>query len=302
MAWFVIAAMAASALASASQNRANANSTRAWTEYNLKVNKLNADWQAEELRRAGAYERYMAVSMANMNAQNIYEDAKLNASYAQKVGFYNSQLLRDEAEAVYEQLELDEQQLEKRLDIMSGNMRVAYAASGVMLDQDSPLQAEVSHRAEGALETDVMRYNANLKASKLLDAAALGQWETDRAVEQIMYEGKMKYLGATYGAAIQIGQQAMSLANQANVLQYNAVSQGAKISMTGVFQEAQYAQAATNALISGLFNTSSAVHQQYAATKIKNTYPRTDLYGRRVTTTSNDPMYGGGYPTELLVQ
>lgn len=257
---------------------------------NAKTDLRYSQYNADMVLQAGQANAAMIAGLAGANAAMTMAAAKFNIEIGSQVDQYNAQLrsflgdfnaslLENEAQLVWESAELDLLQMEQQFARDLGTMRVNYGKSGVLMDQDSPLQAQIDAQTQHELDVMIVRHGADLQAKKLQDAAARSRWEGNVEAQSIMYEGFMNNI-------MQFGQATLTAAGQvvqgnanAAMTMYNSQIQANQILVGGQQDYASYKSADRQALMSGLFSAAGSLGKRY--------------FDNKVPTVTN-PFTGGG--------
>jgi len=298
----------------------SARTAQAYANYNARQ-VINAGYV--NARNISAVSQAMVnMTMANaafgveMNAEVSAHNAELKSF----LGDYNASLLEDQARQVWEASDLDITQMDNVFSRQLGNMKVGYGKSGVMMNQDSPLVAQIDAETQHQLDVMVVQHGADLKAHKLLDAAAMSRWEGNMAAATIMFEGRMNAM-SNYGNALMSAAGTTIQGNiNSQMSMYNATVQGNQIGMGGNAAYATYqsqdAQAFTSGVMQGVTKVASynwGGSSSTTATTMTDTWTKNvnnDLYnsknmangmfGDRPSSSWANSVYQSAYQDSLL--
>jgi hypothetical protein len=199
----------------------------------------------------------MIMSAAGVNDTGQQQIAQYNANLQSFLGDYNASLLETEVGRIWEALDLDILQMEQQFARERGDIEVGYGASGVMMNQDSPLTAVIDARTQQELDLMIVRHNADIQASKLLDAAAKGRWEGNMAAASIMFESKISsstnYANAVLSAMGTVAQGTID----SKMTLYNTGIGAEQTRLQGVSNYSTYKSQDQQALANGLFQAGS---------------------------------------------
>ncbi|MGD9156922.1 MAG: hypothetical protein PVG39_00820 [Desulfobacteraceae bacterium] len=268
--WGIIASAASSStssLLSYGYNMQNADNVLALAKANSAALAKLGDSQAGAILAMGKVNAMISLGLGEMEYELIMEKAKFNAKVSSMIGDYNAHLLEDEARLIWNQADLDEERLEEEYARAEGHMQVGFGASGVIMDQDSPLEAIIGLRTQGAMDKFILRHNADIKAGKVLDAAARSRWEGNFAAQQMIIEGQLNafnsYANRYLSAAGSIAQANIS----AKATAYNYSVQAWQALNNGLVQYSNAKNSAQASLLSGLLGTGSSTTSSILSSK-----------------------------------
>lgn len=273
MGYWLLAAAAVSLLSNYSSSQSDAATTRKNAAANasalLKAGKVNAD----SIMALGQMNMQIGLGLGRMESDLIQMKSKYNAGIKSMIGEYNAILLEEDARLVWEKADLDISQIEDRYAEAEGKLQVGFGASGVIMNQDSALDAVIDLRTKKALDSFIVSRGADIEAGKILDAAARSTWEGNLAAQQIIMEGKLGSFGA-YGSrylnAIGAGVQAVINANSTI---YNSEVAAWQTLTTGQASSTNQQNQATSNLISGLFSAyASSYSSNLSNTAVTSNY------------------------------
>jgi len=267
-----------------------------------KMQSIYSQYNAIQTARAGAANARARAAVAGLNADmtlmgttfNITQQLqfdKYNAQLKSFLGDYNADLLENEAARVWEAADLELLQRGQVFSREFGQMKTGYGASGVMMNSDSPLLAQIDATTQHEMDVMVVKYNADIQAKKILDAAAQSRWEGNMAAQSIIYEGGMN-AATTYGNAIlsATGTRLQGGIDSAMTL-YNSQVNANQILMGGNNAISDWQSKDNQAMASGLFQAGTTVANAYANYKTPTVNKTTGTTGTGVPY-RNAPAYG----------
>lgn len=256
MAWWFIAASLASSLLS---NNSSGDTDRSYANYNAGKTLEAGGANAYSTRAVAGLNSQMSLLAGQTEANSLILMADYNSAVKSLLGDKNAQILENEANIVWQQAGLDVKQLEDTFSRQKGEMQVGYAASGVIMNQDSPLDAVVDAQTKHEMDVFVVKHGADIQANKLLDAAARSRWEGNMEAQSIAFEGRMNAIRAVGNATLRsLGYQAQGAIDAESIL-YNASVDSDRIKHGG-YAQGDYADSkADSDMWSGIFNTASKV-------------------------------------------
>lgn len=268
--WPMIVTAAASAVYSAvsssNQAKSNAKNTRAAALANSR-----AATQAAIANRNASYaianaNIAIAASQANFANQANWIVAQRNQRLIEAQTEYSQLLLDREEDLLWDQLELDVKQREKIRDSDVGAYEAEVSASGIVIGEGSTANVAEHIITEADFDTMVMRHNADIAATDILNARARSEWEGMMAVQQAMWDGATNSASSTLSAL----SSAAGIGAQTTINSSAAMTQTYLNNWSSMYnanlQASQYDQASNQALVSGLFQVGSAIASNYRAT------------------------------------
>ncbi len=261
-----------------SNSRANARASRTAAQYNYQQTLRTAKFNNQISSAVTAANNAVIMGAAQVTSGITQQIALYNAELKRTVANHNALLLENEAELVYEAAELDAEQFIRAADQQQGAMKVAYGASGVVMDdpRDTPSQRLLDAEIEEELEVSIIRHNADIQASKLLLGAATSRWEGEVAANQIIFEGFSSANANMVQAGAQvIGNTAQTALDNA-ARTFNARSRADEILYRGNLDAWQFRKQGDQALTRGLFGAGMAYAGYKANTAGNNVAPYTN--------------------------
>jgi len=263
MAWMIIAAQAISSIISANSASKQNESQLAWNRYNAEANYNTALTNIAARSAISQANAAMAMATGRLQANASLATAETNANIIWATTVYNDRLLAEELDQMWNAEELDQGLLAKQRAVERGGIEAQQAASGTVMGQDSNADVIIDQKTAEALDSFVIRHNADIKAAEISNARAKGLWEGNMAVKKTLWEGN---LAAN-----------MSLANSklqaAGMITESIISNAADRASAISARDAGMAGADTNynqnntqigsSLLSGLFNTGAQAASDY---------------------------------------
>lgn len=285
MAWYIPMVISAvgSAVNYSSQNKQNSNQA-AWNRYNAHMS-YNADManigamgkigamNASAQMAAGRINAQLERSAGEINARAIEMTTAYNASLINLTTAYNTTLLDDEIAMMWEAANLDILHLENQRAVEKGAIEGQQAGSGVVMGQDSAEDVIVSQQTQAALDTFVVRHNANREAEKIRIQIDENIFNGTLAWQQTMFQGSMDALMTRTNAELR-AQGALANA---------AIGAAATMAETGINQAAAR-QSARYRLDAGLAGATMQYNQN--KTTIKNNFVN-GLFGAGISGAQN---------------
>jgi hypothetical protein len=270
MVWGAVAVAVGSAIygavSSSQANKRNARLSSEWAQYNAAVAQGVGRANAQAANDFAAINASMVMMGAQAEAAIAAKTAEYNAGIRLQVAEYNARMIEKEIPLIWDQANLDIFNLGQEMDQLVGANRAMYGASGVRLDEGTPLDVEVSNRTQEAMEVAIIRHNADVAAARLVDQAAMSRWEGTVEAGQIMYEGRMSGALSLARGTLQAGGMLAQGSYDSAMLKYNAAVNSRRMTIGGRVKAADYRAAGDRALVDGLFNATSKGVQAYAAT------------------------------------
>lgn len=264
------------------------------------LNDIYSRYNAIQIERAGATNAQKRREMAGLNSDlllqstafNIGQDFQIdqyNANLKSFLGDYNASLLEDEARYVWEAADLDILQRDNVFARELGQLKTGYGASGVMMNQDSPLTAQIDAKTQHAMDVMVVRYNADTQAKKILDAAAKSRWEGNMAAQSIMYQGNINSATKYGNAALQSAGILTQGGIDADMTLYNTAIQKNQTQMSGNIFQQSWESKDNQAMATGLFQGATTVASAYGRNKEPATTTPESMWGVRTTSSTLNP-------------
>lgn len=238
-----------------------------YSQYNAIQQQRAGQINANAIRGAANANAALIMGAAGFNIENQFRLDKYNADLKSFLGDYNAGLLENEAALTWEAAELELDQMENVFEREFGRMKTGYGASGVMMNQDTPLVAQIDATTQYEMDVMIVRHGADIRSKKLLDSAARSRWEGNMAAASIMFEGKMNAAGMAGNAQVQAAGVLTQGGINADMMAYNASVGANQTSMAGIFQHDLYTSKDNQAFATGLFQAGTSAASSYYNSK-----------------------------------
>jgi hypothetical protein len=212
------------------------------------------------------------MAMAAAGAENQNRRALIDSNIRSKLFLsnYESTLLENEALLIGEAVELDVKQLERKHAKAIGSMRTSQAASGAIIDQDSPAQAVADAREQQELEKFIIRRGGDIQMQKLMDKAAFGRWEAGLEANSMAVEGRILETSNITGAFLRGFGITSQASIDAQVTGYNSGINAGQAYNTGMQKSDAYSNTAASSFWSGMFGAGTSAAKNYVKMKTEN--------------------------------
>ena len=266
----------------------------AWAKYNammqLNTDLYNIDSQFDlALMNAG-----LVSGMAGIKNAAIQENAEYNAAIIYSTTIYNDALLEQELVRVWQDEDLELEQLEMFRARERGGIVADQAASGTVIAVGSNADVIISQRTQEAMDANIVMFNADRKAADIHNQRAQGNWQGQVAISHVLWDGEVQSYVNEANATIQSASIITGAKIKRRADTYTA-NQRSYMSGVGIdMSMAQFDMQNTQNMIGGLFNAAST----YAV----GTYARKLPITTGATTSTGGGSSGGGYlaPPPLL--
>lgn len=246
------------------QGYANAESIRNATAYNSAVTEMASEYSASAIEQTAIFNVMAGTILATRESEAITMVANYNGQLRLQTAEHNATLLVEEAELAWVAAGLDEMLFEQQAQKTLGAIQTGYAKNGLMLDTGTTLNTLIDARTQFNLEKHIIRFNADIKAKKLLDKAAVSMWEGRAEANAIVYEGiiasEMTEFRQGVTNVINIGQSTFDAA----MTRFQGRLEADGIRWEGEWLAMQAESGADAAFVTGLFNAGSSAMKSYA--------------------------------------
>jgi hypothetical protein len=99
------------------------------------------------------------------------QQAQANFEYQAQIAEYNAQVANNNATAARQAADFEANKFDLRLRKLQATNIVSFAKSGVVINQDTPLEIAVENATEGALERATIIHNGEIQANAALAQA-----------------------------------------------------------------------------------------------------------------------------------
>jgi len=213
-----------------------------------------------------AISKYNAQTLMDLNDEKLElssKSASYNIGVLQATAEYNDALLEEELSLMWDSHELDLVQLHQQREAERGDIIATQAASGTVIGEGSNADIVAYSMAQEALDTLVVRHNADIGASKISNARAQNNFKTTSAINKIIWDNEV---GATLAysntlaqvKAIGFGSAISAKADTASAKQQ--LIAGVSGSNT---QYAEISDKNRNNLVNGMFSSAAQVASVY---------------------------------------
>jgi len=274
MAWWVGALIQAapyiySAIAGKNQgdNQSDITSTTALAN-SIAINAAGAA-NAKSVMAMAMLKANLGVAIAENQNVQVRALTDMNAERASFMGDYEASLLENEAALTVEAAGLDLKQLDRMHKQAIGDIKVNQAASGAIINQDTPADSINAAKEQQAMEEFIVRRGADIQYAKFMDAAALSRWEGNQEAQKITFEGRLleqsNLTGAVVGGFGAIAQGTID----ASAIKYNTTVAASQTMTTGLQKADAQSWAGSSAFWSGIFGAGTSIGSSYIKNKEK---------------------------------
>lgn len=296
-------------LISGSSADAQFENQQAWAQYNLALRDKIAQANISNGLAISSLNASLDLAGAAIQSQQYLRAAEYNSRIIQATTMYNSLLLNEELDRIWEDEGLDLQQIENYRIRERGEIVANQAASGTVIGEGSNQEVIVDQGVQRAMDATIVSRDADRKAANIMNQMVQGLWQGQVAIDQTMWEGRNKALITTFNA----GTRALGTLTTANikatsdtysrVLAYN---QG-QYDIYNTAQQYSYQQ--NQNMISGLFNAAGTYATIYAAQKVPGASETQSTQGTGAylspqwdgSTTYRAPWQGSNTPGTSLI-
>ena len=240
----------------------------AWADYNrysqYNTSAFNA---ASSLAIAGMNAR-LARASGQAEAGQAIAAATYNANIIRLTTEHNVQLMEDELADVWEDHDLDLEQLTMFRARERGGIEADQAASGTVMGEGSNAAIVIDQRTQEALDASILQHGADRQASGISNQIAESRWQGGLAISQTIWEGNVAAASSVYSSEVQSRSALGSAILQANASMYNAKQ--AFMAGGNDINNAQwtFGQENTQAMVKGLFTAAATYGAGAYAAKI----------------------------------
>jgi len=240
----------------------------AWAEYNRQSEYNTTVRNIETSLAIAGLNAALSKQAASYNAGVVLDAAVYNAEMIAQTTAYNEELLDNELTRVWQNLDLDIQQIEMFRARERGNMVVDQAASGTTIGQDSNAIAIIDQQTQESMDVVVTEFGADRQAANINNQLAQGRWQGEVAIQQTMWEGQVQANSIIYNSNVQAQGALASAVLQADAGMYSAK----QAFVTGGYNQqqakSQFSSQQDQAMISGLFSAASTYGAGVYARKV----------------------------------
>lgn len=227
-------------------------------------------YNAKALQTIAAINSSIGIAGAQIENASNRAITEMNIDNKLFLSNYEASLLENEAMLIGEAAELDLKQLERKHVQAIGEMRTTQAASGAIIDQDTPALAVEDAKEQQELERFIVRRGADIQMAKLMDRAAFGRWEAALEANSMATSGRLLETTNIAGAFLKgFGISTQAGLDAGSVLYNSGVSSGQAYT-TGMQKSDASANQASTSFWNGVFGAGSSVAKNYVNTKKEN--------------------------------
>ena len=243
----------------------------AWAQYNAQAAFVNNRNNANSAFALAGFNAALTRGAANRQASSIASQVSHNVQLIQLTTEYNEDLMEQQLEELWTANELELSQLAIFRARERGQIVSEQGASGTVIGQDSNGDVLVDQLTQEALDSTVVKYNADVNAAHISNEIAKSAWEGQIAIDNAMFEGQVAINNTLAGADAQILSSLGSAALQQNASLFSAKT--ALMAGKDNITQAQFQNTQQNnqQLISGLFGAASTGASTYYRNKSPGT-------------------------------
>jgi len=190
---------------SGSAKDAQFKNQQAWAKYNANMQYQTDLFNIKNNYALSAVGAAATMAAASVNATTIKYNTEYNAAMIYSTTQYNQELAEVEMTRLWEDQDLDLEQLELFRLRERGGIVADQAASGTVIDDGTNKEVVISQTAQRAMDANIIRYGADRKAADISNQMARSSWEGQVAIQQTMYEGELNAWNIMSSAQIQAG-------------------------------------------------------------------------------------------------
>lgn len=244
---------------------------QAWARYNLAARDKIAASNISNQLAISQMNAGLELASAAIQATAIKRNSEYNANIIYATTVYNSLLLNEELDRVWEDEELDLQQIENYRLRERGEIVANQAASGTVIGEGSNQDVVIDQSTQRALDATIVSHNADRKAANILNQRAQGYWQGQVAIDQTLWEGRTQAAVTVANAGMRAAGTLATANINAKAQDYSrrlALTQGTHDIMNAT-QTFSYQQ--NQNMISGLFSAAGTAASIYYKGKTPST-------------------------------
>jgi hypothetical protein len=235
-----VASTAYNAYNSSKAGSANAKNARAAAEANAKMARDTARLNvASTMAALGVNNKVIEMNTGVSNAVTDIT-AQQNAALARVKAAYSNELLDQEDAKLWAGLDLDIEQRRRVRDTDVGAFVAQAGASGTTIGEGSNMDVTNFIRQQAGFDELVMRHQADLTATDILNAKSRNSWEGEVTAQQYMWEGYVSQAANT----MNMNTQVLSNTLQADINTANTLDQAELSASSGIYNGEVAANAA----------------------------------------------------------
>lgn len=191
--WGMVAMAAVSAVGAVVSSRGasaqNANQA-AWNRYNAQMSYNTSMNNIQSQTMIGMFNASMAQRAGEIEAERALQTAGYNAEMIAATTAYNNSLLEEETRLLWEAEGLDQTLLARERAVERGDLLALQSVSGTTVGFGSNKDAIIDQMAQEAMDSLVIRHNADRQAAVILNATAQNTWQGDMQIQRTIWEGQ----------------------------------------------------------------------------------------------------------------
>lgn len=239
----------------------------AWAKYNNEVQHATNMYNIEAAQVIASFNAQSIALKAGADAKVAYRNATYNAGLILATTQFNQSLLETELENVWQDMDLDLEQLEFYKLREKGAIIASQAASGTVIGEGSNEDVVVSQQAQRMLDAEIIKFGADRRAATIQNEMAKSSWEGQIAIDRTLWEGQIAGFQSRSSAALTAGSILTESAIRTAADKYSA-DQAYEVGKSGIAMDrSSYNSAQTQAMVQGLFRAGGMAAQNYYSNK-----------------------------------
>jgi len=259
-----VASAIAGGVMSSNASKRNAEAARNAALWNAQQVRLTGERNATLTGMAGAVNAASITAQSQLNNKVANQVNEFNVSLLAETNAYNQSLMEQDLVYLFEEAELDTLYLKQRAARTQGTVIANIAASGTDINAGSNAALILDNETNAAFDQFILAQQYDRESKKLLDAMALGDWETEQQIAKMNYETAMGNYGRSESARINAGNALLSSQLSAYGTRFNANQQALSIEYGGDAASASYQYQANQPLTSGIISGIGTAASIYA--------------------------------------
>ena len=253
-----------------------AKNQAAWNSYYSRENAAAAretgKWNADSVKKTAEFNNAAAMAAVGMEVDTTLAIAKYNAALRVSLADYNAEVLENEAKYVAESAELDTDLLDLATKQYIGSARNSYAGAGVRLDEGTTKDMIVDARTQQELQAFIIRHNADVEMTRLVNAASMGRWQGEVEAATILFDAKLTGQTALTRTKLGVLGSTMQAETDSAMIAVNTANQVQKIITTGQWDSMQLNASGSQAMLQGIVNGGSSLASAYQKGSFDNLF------------------------------
>lgn len=240
----------------------------AWARYNNDMQLGTDMYNINSRYNIAGLNAAMAVGQANVQNAAIDQSVAYDTAMIYGTTVYNNLLMEQELARVWQDEDLELEQLEDFRARERGGIIVDQAASGTVIDEGSNKEVVISQKAQEAMDANIVMFNADRAAADINNQMAQSRWQGQVSISQTIFNGEVQKFVNSANASI----QATSIMAQAKIQKdADTYTANQRYYMGGVgidMNNQQYTAQNTQNMIGGLFNAGATAATYGFASKV----------------------------------